>query len=1193
MKAWAGWARQARQAIAGLAISAMALLGGCGGGNAAPPDTLSSANSAPSADGTVELLAAVPGAQTPRAKIAAVATPGAPATSLRVHYRRSASDYAGWQIHTWNAAQSPNWNSGWNAAGSDDFGVYYDVPLAAGTGSVGFLLHNGDNKDNNGADQSYTLQAGANEIWRLQGDSTSYTSNPLLLPVPDIKTLRVHYKRFDTGYANWGLHLWNGSGLNAAALPAGVTIENWGQPVALSAMPGYAAGDGEVVFDIPVLNPQGDVNRKSLEFIIHGMPPNENDKDGRPDNIHVEFAALNIQNQVGQIWMVEADATVYTTPPDLRQVSSTDARAVWLNKSLVKWPRVATNSPVRLYYSATGQISVGLEAAVQGADGYITLDAFTGTVPAANALRFKYVASGTVFNVRAADLARLPALHQQQLVLVQEDANGKVQNATTAQIAGALDDLYAAANNVPDLGATVAGGNTSFKLWAPTAQAVSLVLTSPVNGSPLLTRTTTDAMTRDAVTGVWQIAKPGSLQGSTYRYQVQVFVKGTGLVKNLVTDPYSLGLTLGSQQSVVMDLNAAVTKPTGWDGGTPPATVNAPSDLSIYELHVRDFSINDATVPAAKRGKYLAFGETSSNGMRHLAGLAAAGLTDVHLLPVFDIASVNEKSCTTPSPSGAPDSDSQQATVAATAGTDCFNWGYDPWHFTTPEGSYSSNANDPLTRVVEFRRMVQALNSVGLRVGMDVVFNHTTSSGQNASSVLDKVVPEYYYRLNATGGIERSTCCENTAAENLMMGKLMIDSAVTWTRDYRISSLRFDIMGHHPRSVMEALKARVKVATGREVQILGEGWNFGEVANGARFVQAEMLSLNGSGIGSFNPIIRDAVRGGGCCDSGSAVVANQGYVNGFFYDSNANASGQSRGELMWQADRIKASLAGSIRSFQMQTSWDANLRLDQIDVGGIPAGWVLEPGETVNYIENHDNLTLFDNNAFRLPTGTSKEDRARVQILASAINAFSQGVAYFHSGVDTLRSKSLDRNSYDSGDWFNRLDWSYQDNNFGIGLPPSRDNGDNWNYARPLLTNALIKPTAADIAWTRDAFRDLLRIRKSTTLLRLRTAEDIKARLSFLNTGSSQEATVLVGRLDGVGYPGANFDELVYVINVDKTAKQLSLPSLAGHALELHPVHTAATAVDSRARQATFDRSTGTVSVPARTAVIFVVRPNP
>jgi pullulanase-type alpha-1,6-glucosidase len=1169
----------------------MGTLAGCGGGEAPGAAPTASATAAAGQAEGVELLAGVPAAgQAPRARIAAAATAGAPATSLRVHYRRNNGDYAGWQIHTWGAAQSPAWNGGWNAAGTDDFGVYYDVPLASGTGTVGFLFHVGNTKDNGDADQSYALQSGANEIWRLEGDSTNYTSNPLLLPAPDIKTVRVHYKRFDGNYSAWGLHLWGSSGLDTSRIPAGVNIDIWNQPVAFSAMPGHAAGDGEVVFDIPVLNPQGDVNRKGLEFIIHGMSPNENDKDGRDNNIRVEYAALTIQNQVGHIWLVERDATVYTAAPDLRQVSSTDARAVWLNKSLVKWPRMATSSPVRLYHSATGQISVALDAPVQGADGFITLDPLTGTVPAADAQRFKYVANGAVFSVRAADVARLPALHQQQLVLVQEDANGRVQNATTAQVAGALDDLYAAAANVPDLGAVVKNGSTSFKVWAPTAQAVSVMLSTQIGNTPLF-RNSTEAMTRDAATGVWSLTKPGNLQGTQYRYAVQVFVKGVGLVRNLVADPYSLALTTASQQSVVVDLNSPQTKPAGWDLGTPPATVAAPSDLSIYELHVRDFSINDMTVPAAKRGKYLAFTESQSNGMKHLAALAQAGLTDVHLLPVFDIASVSDKTCTTPSPSGAADSESQQATVAATAGTDCFNWGYDPLQFSTPEGSYASSTADPLARIVEFRRMVQALNAAGLRVGMDVVFNHTSSSGQNANSVLDRIVPGYYYRLNATGGIERSTCCENTAAENLMMAKLMIDSSITWTRDYRISSLRFDIMGHHPRSVMEALKARVSAAAGREVQIVGEGWNFGEVANGARFVQAEMMSLNGSGIGSFNPLIRDAVRGGGCCDSGNAIVANQGYVNGFFYDPNSFASGQSRGELMWQADRIKASLAGSIRSFEMQTSWDANLRLEQINVGGIPAGWVLEPGEVVNYVENHDNLTLFDNNAFRLPTGTSKEDRARVQILAAAINTFSQGVAYFHAGIDTLRSKSLDRNSYDSGDWFNRLDWTYQDNNFGVGLPPAGDNASNWAYARPLLSNPLIKPHPNDIAWTRDAFRDLLKIRKSTTLLRLRTAADIKSRLSFLNTGSGQEPTVLVGRVNGVGYPGANFDELVYLINVDKTAKQLTLPALAGRALQLHPVHTAPGAVDARARQASFDANSGSFGIPARTAVVFVAGP--
>lgn len=392
MKAWSdGVARQARRMLGAFALGLGGLLAACGGGtgaDAAQQTLATSASTAAADESGVELLAGVPGtAPATRAKIAATATASEPATSLRVHYRRSNGDYAGWQIHTWNAAQSPNWNGGWNASGSDNYGVWYDVPLAATSGSVGFLLHNGDNKDNGGADQSYTLQAGANEIWRLQGDSTNYGQNPLLLPVPDIKTVRVHYKRFDGAYSAWGLHLWNGSGLDASRIPAGINIDNWGQPVALSAMPRYTVGDGEVVFDIPVLNPQGDVNRKALEFIIHGQPPNENDKDGRDNNIHVEYSALTIQNQVGHVWLVERDATVYTSTPDLRQASTTDARAVWLNKSLVKWPRVATSSPVRLYYSATGQISVALDAAVTGADGYVTLDAFAGTVPTADALR--------------------------------------------------------------------------------------------------------------------------------------------------------------------------------------------------------------------------------------------------------------------------------------------------------------------------------------------------------------------------------------------------------------------------------------------------------------------------------------------------------------------------------------------------------------------------------------------------------------------------------------------------------------------------------------------------------------------------------------------------------------------------------------------------------------------------------------
>jgi pullulanase/glycogen debranching enzyme len=211
-------------------------------------------------------------------------------------------------------------------------------------------------------------------------------------------------------------------------------------------------------------------------------------------------------------------------------------------------------------------------------------------------------------------------------------------------------------------------------------------------------------------------------------------------------------------------------------------------------------------------------------------------------------------------------------------------------------------------------------------------------------------------------------------------------------------------------------------------------------------------------------------------------------------------------------------------------------------------------------------------------------------MLGAAINTFSQGIAYFHAGVDTLRSKSLDRNSYDAGDWFNRLDWSYTNNNFGVGLPMQSENGDNWFVMRPLLANTAIKPAATQITWTRDAFRDLLKMRASTTLLRLRTADDIKQRLAFHNTGSQQDPTVLVGDINGVGYPGANFSRLVYLVNVDTRAKQLVVPELQGQALRLHPVHRAPGAADQRAASASFDAATAQFNVPARTAVVFVAR---
>jgi len=835
------------------------------------------------------------------------------------------------------------------------------------------------------------------------------------------------------------------------------------------------------------------------------------------------------------------------------------AQAVWIDRASLRWPGAGADGMFKLDYAPDATLQVNVGARVDGAAGSLAL-------------------TGTPTGLRVADVSRLPALHRGQLVLVQETQDGKVIAATRIQAAAALDDIYARAADVTGLGVTVSKQQTAFKLWAPTARQAAVCTYASGSSKASAVR----EMAFDTATGAWSAALPGDQSGQYYRYAVDVVVNGVGVVRNLVTDPYAVSLNTDSKRSYIADLASPALKPAGWDKSKAPDKVRAQTDMTVYELHVRDFSINDPTVSAPHRGKYAAFGETNANGMRHLAALAKAGLTDIHLLPVYDIGSVPERGCAVPKPAGAADSDAQQALVAKTAETDCFNWGYDPFHYNAPEGSYATDPEDGARRIVEFREMVQNLHQAGLRVGMDVVYNHTFRSGQHEKSVLDRIVPGYYHRLDAQGAIEQSTCCDNTATEHRMMGKLMTESVALWATQYHIDSFRFDLMGHQPKDVMVRLQQQVNRAAGRTVELIGEGWNFGEVADGKLFVQASQLSLNGTGIGTFSDRARDAIRGGGSSDSGDKMVSQQGYINGLVYDPNASAGKRSPEDLLRAADMVRVGLAGSLRSYPLQTWQDRTVRLEQIDYSGQPAGYASQPGEAVNYIENHDNQTLYDIDVFKLPLATSTADRARVQMLGMAINAFSQGVAYFHAGVDTLRSKSLDRNSFNSGDWFNRIDWSYQDNYFGTGLPPAQDNGKDYALLKPLLANAALKPAPADIAYARDAFRALLQIRASSTLFRMRSAADVEQRLRFFNTGSKQQPTVLAAHLDGRGYAGAGFKGITYLINVDKVAHTVADDKARGKRLRPHPVHVPHTT------GAAYDPATGAFSVPARSVVVYV-----
>jgi pullulanase len=837
------------------------------------------------------------------------------------------------------------------------------------------------------------------------------------------------------------------------------------------------------------------------------------------------------------------------------------ASATWLDATRIHWPQVKTQADPatpptwRLLASRSGSLGIQIGQHPTGLDQSWAL-----------------LGQTDVRQMPALEASALRSLHTSQLVLVQEDSEGRVQQATRIQVAKALDALFAPASlnaqlgvNISQQGKVKGPAQTSFAIWAPTAHNISVCLYPNANAKA----TALIPLKRDEVSGVWATQTQGAPAGTYYRFAIEVFVPGVGRVINHVNDPYAVSLSANALRSYVADLNASHLKPVNWDKHAAPQTVKHPVDMRIYELHVRDFSVQDLTVPTALRGKYLAFTQKKSNGMRHLTALAKSGMTDLHLLPVFDFATVPEHKCLR-------NLKTEVALSTEIRAQDCFNWGYDPLHFNAPEGSYASDANDGAKRIVEFRKMVKALHEAGWRVGMDMVYNHTSASGQHVHSVLDRIVPGYYQRLNAQGDVERSTCCDNTATENLMMGKLMSDSMLMWAQHYQLDSFRFDLMGHQPRQVMVDMQKRLQDATGRRIDFVGEGWNFGEVANGARFVQASQLSLNGTGIGTFNDRLRDAIRGGGASDSVENLIKAPGFISGQVNSAKL-------------AVQIRAGLAGSLRTYQMVDADGSMKALQDIPYGDQPTGYASEPSEVVNYAENHDNLTLFDSLIYKLSTNLPSSERARVQNLASALTAFSQGVAYFHAGMDILRSKSLDGNSYDSGDEFNRLDWSYQGNSFGNAIPELSGSAYANALSVSLLKNPLLRPSHKDIVWSRNAFRDLLKIRQSTQLLRLKSAHAVQDRLRFLNTGTQADHRMVVGHLNGKGLN--DFAELIYFVNAAPEVQRFIANEFVQKPFVLHPVQADKMAADQRVRQdARYNKLTGEFVIPARSAVVFVVK---
>ncbi|MFQ2313411.1 pullulanase-type alpha-1,6-glucosidase [Aeromonas dhakensis] len=892
------------------------------------------------------------------------------------------------------------------------------------------------------------------------------------------------------------------------------------------------------------------------------------------------------------------------------------ASAHLIDGNTLIWQGGKDKPHVRLYYTDSGTIKANAEGMFDFP--YITLTPTSLT--AEQQAKYPHLKDAAAFALPAGK--DLKPLLKGELVAIGTDADGILQGATLVQSAGALDALYSEAATKLTYGAVVEGGNVTFRLWAPTARSVKLALFDEQHKS-LGERT----MTLDEASGSWSVQGGSELVGKFYRYDIQVYHPVSRKLESYqVTDPYSLSLAMNSEFSQVVDLNDPALKPEGWDSLKAPHSQQNPADITIYEAHVRDLTGNDDSTPAEHRGKFLGLTDSDSVPVTHLKSLAKSGVSHLHLLPVFDIATVNEDPakvanigddfgklcqvnpevqnskfagyCSSGQTIEAVLGDLQggdskenpqvQELYGYLRGVDSFNWGYDPYHYTTPEGSYATNAEGS-QRILEFREMVKAIKqNIGMNVVMDVVYNHTNEAGLGPKSVLDKIVPWYYQRLNPeTGSVENSTCCSNTAPEHAMFAKLMDDSLVTWARDYKIDAFRFDLMGHHPKDQMVQALAAVKKVN-PEMYFYGEGWNFGEVQDDKRFVQATQKHLAGTGIGSFSDRLRDAVRGGSPFDGGDTIRKTQGFGNGALVDAN-EMDGVDRATALHQSDLVRLGMAGNLKDFILTDKDGMPKKGADIDYNGQPAGYAQDPTEIQNYVDKHDNQTLFDNLIYKAPQGA---DLVRMQGVSLATAMLGQGIPFTHAGVELLRSKSMERDSYDSGDWYNRVDYTLADNNFDKGLPRKDKDGDNY----PLIEQVLgkhVKPSGADMATMVGFYQELVELRQSSRLLRLGSGAEVIKRVDFRNTGPDQVPGLIVMTVDDGVNAGADLDPaidgLVVMINATNAPQSVSDfrdgndQPIDLTSLQLSPAHHGG---ESIARDAAVNG--GTLTLGAWSAAVFV-----
>lgn len=582
-----------------------------------------------------------------------------------------------------------------------------------------------------------------------------------------------------------------------------------------------------------------------------------------------------------------------------------------------------------------------------------------------------------------------------------------------------------------DLGVGYSPERTRFRLWAPTASEAKVVLYETWDG----TAVNELPMQRD-VKGTWTLTVEEDCRGLLYTYRVKI-----GQQWNEAVDPYAKAVGVNGEKAAILDLRS--TDPQGWEQDVRPPLAS-PVDAVIYELHLRDLSIHPHS-GIRQKSKFLGLTEEGTRGpegiptgLDHIAGL---GVTHVQLLPVFDYSreSVDESRLDEPH----------------------YNWGYDPQNYNVPEGSYATDPYDPAKRITELKQLVQTLHARGLRVIMDVVYNHVYDG---YLIHFTKLVPGYYLRYKADGTLSDGAFCGNEcASERPMMSKYIVESILHWVREYHIDGFRFDLLGLIDIETMNEIRRRLDEID-PSILMIGEGWMMETVLPKERRANQENAGKL-PGIGMFNDGMRDAVKG-----------------DIFIYDRKGFISAGEGFE-----DGVKRGVAGGI-------DYD----------GAELKQFAVEPIQSVNFVECHDNHTLWDKIELSTPDASDDERRA-MHRLASAIVLTSQGIPFLHAGQEFMRTKGGVENSYKSPIETNWLDWercaAHQD----------------------------------DVSY----LRSLIALRQAHPAFRLRTADEIRAHLRFEAAPPHAVAYTLRD------HAGGDPDRHLYVLyNATPGALSLELPAL-------------------------------------------------